>query len=143
MTIKKQEFYEGAALYQLLQAGKVERVSYAHPFFILNDKFAILLKYSTAKDSPWNFVFTPNEMEELASPAKEFSYSMGLVCGSDGVVSLSVEQFNSVAKFEGDALRIGCHRKFDTSYRIVGPDGDLGRKISRSAWVKLLDGDCG
>ncbi len=141
MTIKKQEFYEGAALYQLVQTNNVERISYAHPFFIINDKFAVLLKYSTSKDSPWSFVFTALEMHELNSPAKEFTYHMGLVCGSDGIVALSALQFSDIAEFGEDAVRIGCHRKFDKQYRIVGPKGDLKKKISRSAWTRILDGE--
>ena len=141
MTIKKQHFYEGAALYQLILTNKVGRVTYAHPFFIINDKYAILLKYSTSKDSPWSFVFTPFELQKIDSPTHEFRYLMGLVCGSDGVVALSVKQFNQVANVKGDTMRIGCHRKFDEQYRIVGPAGTLPKRISRNAWIKLLDGD--
>jgi hypothetical protein len=138
--IKRQEFYEGAALYQLLKTNAVEHVAYAHPFFILNEKIALLLKYSTRKDSPWNFAFTANELEELRHDQKPFNYFMGLVCGSDGVVALFLEQIRQLVVHEGKAARIGCYRKDDQQYEIRGPLGVLDRKISRSNWTKILTG---
>lgn len=139
MTIKKQEFYEGAALYQLLKTNAVERVSFANPFFILNDEIAVLLKYSTSKDSPWNFVFTGNELAELRHLETAFTYHVGLVCGSDGVVSL---QRSQVLDLVGDCdanARVGCYRRHDQLYQVNGPTGPLRKKISRQSWVRILE----
>jgi hypothetical protein len=37
MAIKKQEFYEGAALHLLARAGGITGIRYVAPFFLLND----------------------------------------------------------------------------------------------------------
>jgi hypothetical protein len=138
MAIKKQEFYEGAALYQLIKTNKVERATFAYPFVIINDKFAILIKYSTSKDSPWNFAFTETELIEISSPGHGLDYFAGLVCGSDGVVALSALQLKEVAPEIAASVRIGCYRKHDHHYQVNGPAGTLSRKISRSAWTRIL-----
>jgi hypothetical protein len=139
-VLKKQEFYEGAALYQLLRTNAVERVSYAHPFFILNDKTAILLKYSTRKDSPWNFTFTELELSEFEYENKPFNYFAGLICGSDGVVALSLTQLTQLAEPGDKSFRVGCYRKHDHQYEVRGPLGALRGKISRNSWKRILNG---
>ena len=47
MAIQKQEFYEGAALHLVARSGHVTSVRYDPPFFFLNDRMRVLLKYST------------------------------------------------------------------------------------------------
>jgi len=53
LAIKKQEFYEGAALHLLARSGRLSSVRYAAPFFLLNNELTVLLKYSTKGRSPW------------------------------------------------------------------------------------------
>jgi hypothetical protein len=55
MAIKKQEFYEGAALYLLARSGLVTGIRVEPPFFVLNNSVSVLLKYTTGKRSPWGF----------------------------------------------------------------------------------------
>lgn len=55
MAIKKQEFYEGAALYLLARTGRIKSIRNQPPFFVLNDDLFVLLKYSTKSRSPWGF----------------------------------------------------------------------------------------
>ncbi|MDE2383483.1 MAG: hypothetical protein KGO53_02595 [Alphaproteobacteria bacterium] len=138
MAIKKQDFYEGAALYQLVRTNKVERIVYAQPYFILNDRLALLLKYSTSKDSPWNFVFSQAELSELNNTDSHFDYYAALICGSDGVVALTKWQVGTLIGETSAASRIGCYRKHDHHYLVKGPNGPLDRKISRSNWMNIL-----
>ena len=69
MAIKKQEFYEGAALHLLARTGTVTSMRYNAPFFIFNDRVLGLLKYNTKTRSPWGFTFTPDEQGLLGSKA--------------------------------------------------------------------------
>ena len=46
MAIKKQEFYEGAALHALARGGGITSLKYHAPFFVLNDGVFVRLKYS-------------------------------------------------------------------------------------------------
>lgn len=65
MAIKKQEFYEGAALHLLVRSGGIMSIRYEAPFFLLNDNVLIYLKYSTKGRSPWGFTFTTDEQIAL------------------------------------------------------------------------------
>lgn len=58
MPIAKQDFYEGAALKLAVRTGGISGIVIIHPFFIFNDRLAVLLKYSTKGRSPWGFTLT-------------------------------------------------------------------------------------
>jgi hypothetical protein len=69
MALKKQEFYEGAALHLIAKSGNVKSIQYENPFFVFNDRLSVLLKYSTRGRSPWGFTFTADEQRGLAARA--------------------------------------------------------------------------
>ena len=87
MAIKKQEFYEGAALHLLVRSGLVERIIYNAPFFTCNNRLSIMLKYTTKSRTPWGFTFTTDEQAALKLRALESKVKIGLVCGADGVAA--------------------------------------------------------
>src|SRR5437879_4623910 len=97
MAIKKQEFYEGAALHLLARGGKIASVIYEPPFFVLNDRVLALLKYSTRGRSPWGFTFMPYEQVMLQQKASQLKTVIALVCGSDGVAAFTYDAYVSVA----------------------------------------------
>jgi hypothetical protein len=78
MAIKKQEFYEGAALYLLARTGAITSIRYEAPFFLLNDHLLVYLKYSTKGRSPWGFTFMPDEQVLLQKRASQFKIVIGL-----------------------------------------------------------------
>src|SRR5258707_9710756 len=97
MAIKKQEFYEGAALHLIARTGLVRSIRYDAPFFLLNDCMTVLLKYSTRGRSPWGFTFTEDEQQQLLAKSSRFPITIGLVCGADGVAAISFDSYLSVA----------------------------------------------
>jgi hypothetical protein len=78
MAIQKQEFYEGAALHQLIRGCGGAKIAFVAPFFELNDRFRVHLKYSTGVRSPWGFTFMPEEQRLLASEGEGLPIVMGL-----------------------------------------------------------------
>jgi hypothetical protein len=140
MSIKKQEFYEGAALHAVVRGGHINRIHCESPFFILNDQLAILLKYCTKVRSPWGFTFTPDEQRLLQKRAAESDVAIGLICGSDGIAALTYEAYVSIASPRATAVHIGCYRRPGEHYQASGPDGTLKRKIAPSNWQRVLDG---
>lgn len=89
MGIQKQEFYEGAALHQLIRSSSgLTSVLHLPPLFVFGTSLQIYLKYSTAKRSPWSFTFMPREQLLLYQRAQEIPLTIGLICGSDGVAAL-------------------------------------------------------
>lgn len=140
MGIKKQEFYEGAALHMLARKGQIASIRYDWPFFQFNGVISVLLKYNTKSRSPWAFTITPEEQTLLRSRATHSRAALALVCGADGVVALSYDSFLSVASLRDRAIHISCYRDHGEHYEVNGPDGRLHRKISPSNWPKILEG---
>lgn len=140
MGIKKQEFYEGAALHLLARSGLVTSLRYEPPFFEMNGHTTVLLKYSTKGRSPWGFTFMPDEQVALREKAGAKKLVIGMVCGSDGVASLDYTSYLGIAGIRDTALHISCYRNHGEHYEVSGPDGTLGRKIAPSIWQRILKG---
>jgi len=142
MAIKKQEFYEGAALHLLARSGGIAGIRYDAPFFLLNEHLLVLLKYSTKGRSPWAFTFTTDEQALLMKRASEFKIAIALVCGGDGVVAFGYADYLAVAAPRASAVHIACYRRHRERYEVNGPDGTLDRKVAPSIWQRILhDGD--
>ena len=103
MSIRKQQFYEGAALHLLACGGSIKSIRYAAPFFVVNGDVLVHLKYSAKSRSPWAFTFTRDEQSLLGKAATGARLVIGLICGADGVAALTYERYRSVA-----AHRKGC-----------------------------------
>lgn len=141
MAIRKQEYYEGAALYQLARAGGIDGLKWEEPFFLVNGMHAILFKYSTSKRSPWAFTFTVDEQEALVRSAAIMDTVAALTCGSDGVVPVRLADLEGVSSVFGTAFRISCSRSHGSHYTMSGPDGKRRLRIAPSAWRRLLESE--
>lgn len=139
MGIKKQEFYEGAALHLLARNGSIRSIRYEPPLFVVNDEVLVLLKYCTKGRSPWGFTFTTDEQSLLENKAPERKIVIGLVCGADGVASITYDAYKSVATPRNSAVHIACYRKHGEHYEVNGPDGTLNWKVAPSNWQKILE----
>jgi hypothetical protein len=139
MAIKKQEFYEGAALHLLARGGGITGIRYEAPFFLLNNQLLVYLKYSTRGRSPWGFTFMPDEQALLQAKARKFRIIIGLICGADGVAGFDYEAYRSVAALRAAAVHIACYRQHGEHYEVNGPDGRLNEKIAPSNWRKMFE----
>lgn len=137
MAIKRQEFYEGAALHLLARKGGITSIRYEPPLFFVND-LLVLLKYSTRGRSPWGFTFVPDEQTLLQSRAADSKIVIGLICGADGVAAFSYDAYLKVAAPRNSAVHISCYRKHGQHYEVNGPDGTLDRKVAPSNWQRIL-----
>jgi hypothetical protein len=140
MAIKKQEFYEGAALHLLVRGGQITTITYEAPFFLLNNCLSVLLKYCTRGRSPWGFTFTAEEQILLQTMASTSKITIGLICGADGVAAISYQSYLSIASQRDSAIHIACYRQHGEHYDVSGPDGTLDRKIAPSNWQRILEG---
>jgi hypothetical protein len=139
MAIKKQEFYEGAALHLLARTGGIMSIQYEAPFFVLNNQLLVHLKYSTRGRSPWGFTFTEDEQTLLQNRASEFKTVIGLICGADGVAAFTYDAFLRVAAPRKSAIHIACYRQHGEHYEVNGPDGMLDGKVAPSNWQRILE----
>jgi hypothetical protein len=138
MAIRKQEFYEGAALHLLARGGRITALKYEPPFFTFNNRLVALLKYSARGRSPWGFTFVPDEQAQLRRAAAKAEVVIGLICGSDGVVAFGHQDFIQIASAKKSAIHVSCYRNHGEHYEVNGPDGTLPRKIAPSNWAKIL-----
>lgn len=139
MGIKKQEFYEGAALHILVRSGKITSIRHEAPFFLLNDRLLVYLKYSTKNRSPWGFTFTREEQELLQKRSLQYKIIIGLICGADGVATLPYDAYRSLSASKSSAVHISCFRKHGERYEVNGPDGTLKGKIAPLNWQGLFN----
>jgi hypothetical protein len=137
MGIKKQEFYEGAALHQLVRGSSGVQISYSAPFFIVDEKLQVHLKYSTAIRSPWGFSFLPEEQQLMQSRASNLSLVIGLICGSDGIAALPYEKYERISVLRDVAVWVSCSRLHRGHFEVSGPDAILPGKIAPSDWSRL------
>ena len=138
MGIKKQEFYEGAALYLLARAGTIEGIRYTPPFFVLNGMLWIYMKYSARTRSPWGFTFMPEEQAQLQARATLSKVVIGLICGGDGVAALRYDRFCELSQNRNTAIHVSCFRGHGEFYEVNGPGGRVREKIAPSDWRKIL-----
>jgi len=138
MPIRKQDFYEGAALHLLARTGQISGILYEPPFFVLNRRLSIQLKYSTRGHSPWAFTFTPDEQLLLQERSSRSKIVIGLICGADGVASFTYDDYLSVAALRKSAVHIACYRKHGEHYEVNGPDGTFSHKVAPSHWQRIL-----
>lgn len=139
MAIQKQEFYEGAALHQLIRGAGEVRIRHVAPLFVLDERLQVHLKYSTVVRGPWGFTFNPDEQQLLLERASELPLVIGLVCGADGIAIISFEQYLGIARPHTAAIRVACFRKHREHFEITGPDGNVRGKVPPSDWPRLLD----
>ena len=139
MAIKKQEFYEGAALHLLARTGGITSIRYESPFFLLNRNLQVYLKYSTKGRSPWGFTFTPDEQAILREKAPPIKTVIALICGADGVAAFTYESYLKIAAPRSSAVHVACYRKHGEYYEVNGPDGRLDGKVSPSNWRRILE----
>lgn len=139
MGIQKQEFYEGAALHQLIRGSAGVRISYVAPFFVIDEKLQVHLKYSTAVRSPWGFSFMPDEQQSMRKRSCEMPLMIGLICGADGIAALPYEKYLHVAAVRDAAIWVSCARLHREHFEVSGPEGTVTRKIAPSDWSRLTN----
>jgi hypothetical protein len=139
MTIKKQEFYEGAAIHKLARSGAITNIRYEPPFFIVNNRLVVLLKYSTRGRSPWGFTFVAEEQALLEARAAQFETVIGLICGADGVAAFTYDAYREIAAPRASSVHIACYRQHRQRYEVNGPDGALTWKVAPSDWERILE----
>src|SRR5947207_14162601 len=106
MAITKQEFYEGAALHKLARVGLITSLKYKAPFFTVNGRLLVCLKYSTRNRTPWGFTFTTDEQGLLRNGAKISPLVIGLVCGADGIAAISYKEFRKIAPLRKHSIHV-------------------------------------
>ena len=133
--IQEFEKYHGVALRQLVveagEPGLSVRVQDSYGWvnsFILNDRIGLHIKHSAKRMPPWQFTFLDENRAELTQLFERVPKAwIALVCGADGVVCLSYDEFLLLnpAGCEATAF-VRVDRDKRSMYRVRGTEGALG-----------------
>lgn len=103
-------------------------------------KFALFIKLSNKRRSPWGYSFTKTHQNEIDALKEEFGEVFILLLNhDDGVACLSYELFRKVLdNFHEPVENLTVKSSLRSQYGITGRDGGLDRKISRSDFPKSI-----
>jgi hypothetical protein len=102
----------------------------------------VYVKYSTNRLTPWSFVFSPKHHAELTRLDREFRVTaVTLVCGSDGLVSLTLEEcWNALDDGDGLGEWVRASRAPSAKYAVTGSSGRRPLRIGDNEFPsKMLD----
>jgi len=143
--IKEFEFYHGAVLSNLLHnSGKSITVelypSESNASYVIDKKIGIYIKHSSKRMSPWRFSFSKEHQDEILEMKNKLDEVFSLlVCGEDGIVSLSFDELKKILNETHEPVEwISITRNKNEEYAIKGTDGSLGHKISRNEFPRKL-----
>jgi hypothetical protein len=98
--------------------------------YVLDGRIGLHVKHSMQRLSPWQFTFTAANVNELGFLQMTHNNSfVVLVCRTDGMVCLTVDELKSLLAFrQGDQswVRVSRHRR--ELYSVCGAAGELPRK---------------
>lgn len=143
--IKEYEFYHGVMLTKLVHgcSDKVTLKPYpseSNASYILNESIGIYVKHSAKRLTPWRFSFAKDHQDEILEMKNKLGQVfLVLVCGEDGIVTLSFEELKKILDDNhGDVEWISAARNPNQEYTVNGSDGGLGRKVGKSDFPKKI-----
>lgn len=141
------EFFHGSVLAGMLHA--TQQAMTVAPYsesdnasYVINGDKGIYIKYSTKRLSPWRFSFQKRHHETILQMRRDLkNLFVVLVCKDDGAVVLTFEEFQQVAKSNGDTGQwISAARNRRQMYLIKGSDGKLEFKIGKDEFAEKIFG---
>lgn len=142
---KEFEFYHGIVFSKLIHFSKtpitIKRFPTAgNASYILNEGIGLFIKHSSKRLSPWRFSLQKVHQDEILA-MKNFPLEVYLilVCGEDGVVTLTFNELKQILNdVHGDTEWISATRNPRKEYTVKGSDGTLGRKVGKSDFPKKI-----
>lgn len=136
--LKEFEFYHGVVLSRLVH-GDVPVQIHTFPTdsnasYVLNGSVGLYIKHSTKRMTPWRFSFQKKHQNEIQQMRDKFDYVfLILVCGDDGVVTLSYDELKKILDEQHDEVEwISVSRRPREKYAVTGSDGKLRHKIGEN-----------
>ena len=143
--IKEFEVYHGVVFSKLihdLQATISIKpyLATSNASYVLNEKVGIYIKYSSKRLTPWQFSFKKEHQDEIKCMANSLNkVFLLLVCGRDGVLTLSYEELKTILdENHGQMEWIRAIRFKNQEYSVNGSDGELNYKIGKSDFAKKI-----
>ena len=143
--IREFEFYHGAVLAKLLhESGQSVTIepfpSESNASYVVNKNIGLFIKHSAKRMSPWRFSFAKEHQDEILEMKNKLGeVFLLLVCGEDGIVSLSFGEVKNLLNATHDPVEwISVARNKNSHYTVKGSDGFLGYKVSNKDFPRKL-----
>jgi hypothetical protein len=142
-VIREVERMHGAVLARLVREGSCVRLRShdgGRSAYVVDERVAVYIKYSTSRMSPWSFSFSREQQEELRDLGEKIeSVCIVLVCGEDGMVSLTESELREVLddRFE-EVEWVRASRRRGGQYGVAGSDGRLRLKVADNAFPEKV-----
>ena len=151
--LKDEEMLHGSALLRLIEADDTTTTTFHFSRRIHTSAYRIsragihvgvLLKLSTARKSPWPFVFTNLEIHAIDRYRQAHSrdrFFLGLVCHRDGICCVALSAILDLLEPDEylESKRIAVRRPPGVSYWLAGPHRvKAERCIPMNAWPHSL-----
>ncbi|ASE60504.1 MULTISPECIES: hypothetical protein [Weeksellaceae] len=143
--IKEFEFYHGVVFSKLIHniPDGISIKLYSSPSnasYVINDNIGIYIKHSTKRMSPWRFSFQKIHQDEILQMQQQLrNIFVLLVCGKDGVVTLSFKELKTILNnMHSETEWISASRTRNKEYSIKGSDGSLEKKIGKKDFLKKI-----
>lgn len=143
--IKEFEFYHGVVFVKLIH-GVDKNISFkpyptdSNASYVINDNIGIYIKHSAKRMSPWRFSLQKIHQDEILKMKNELAeVFVLLVCGEDGIVTLSFDDLKKVLNdVHGEVEWISASRSPRKEYTVNGSDGTLGHKVGNNDFPKRI-----
>lgn len=144
--IKEFESYHGVILTKLIHNNGYKPItlrlypSASNASYVLNESLGLYIKHSTKRLSPWRFSFLKEHQDEILRMKEELGQVFVLlVCGPDGIVTLSFEELKQILNDRHEQTEwISAARNPNKEYTIKGSDGSLDRKVGKNDFPQKL-----
>jgi hypothetical protein len=143
--IKEFEFYHGVVFTKLIHDSQKNITlkpfsSASNAAYVLNENIGLYIKHSKKRLSPWRFSLQKIHQEEILQMKNELGeVFVLLVCGEDGIVTLSHEELKKILNEAHEEVEwISASRNPNKEYTVKGSDGALGRKVGKNDFPKKI-----
>jgi len=151
--LKDEEMLHGSALLRLIESEDIATTTFDFSREIHTSAYRVsrdgthvglLLKLSTARKSPWPFVFTRSELLAIARYKQKHPrdvFFLGLVCHRDGICCVALNTILELLEADEtlESKRIAVRRPPGGSYWLAGPHRvKAERCIPMNAWPYSL-----
>ena len=138
---KEVEKYHGSILLKIIRSSKspISFIKEGDSSYIINEKFAVYIKYSKKQVSPWTFIFRKDNQDEISSLNKKYDATfICLVCHNDGIVCLKFEELKFMLDYNHEDEWVKVSRGSGKRYSIHGSDGKLKKKKGNKEFPEII-----
>lgn len=143
MKIQAQDLYYGAVLTQITEHPSFTALSKADSqlgHYVVNHEIRLTVKYSSIEFSPWQFDFSPAELQSIKRDMQTTDrVYLCLMCGQETICALNLIEFTSLIDLNSFEYQpIVVEAPTNDSMYVSGTVGKLPRTLSHNSFPSKI-----